>query len=541
LPTRLDTNFPRLKSDDEFEQLICDLCRLEWQDPNTDRRGRSGQKQLGVDVYGQPFDAGGNFRGAQCKLRKTDKQPTEKEIEAEIKKARKFPHKLDTLIIVTDAPRDVTTQDVITRISKREENSGGFKVAVWFWDSICERIASYNHIIKKYYRDFYSNLTTLPLDENLEDIPLQVLYSCSDKSGYFTLKDALQFRGIQILQADNQNLRGKTIDGIVFDFDSPSLSDLSSLALHIISYYQQEIPIMVVMNSSGINNLRDVLKQMSSAIDRVIFFPSETPINELAKSIFEQIFNYGYARRGRQATIEIAVRSSAIRPTSALLDVDWKKLVPPEKMPTISEWSSFIVPALNDVFSVIGPQGDTTRIQFRTVLPLPAAFAWGYRFNIRISRIGVWAREINVSDFKKQFWLSDNMPNDFILNRSWIVTPSLKPSAIIAELTNGPDIHDAVGEFVARNKIQYEGWLQIGTGNPDPRLEKIDAETAVAYANQVGQYFRDALQFGVTDFHIFMKMPSALALLVGQRLQACGRLHLYWFDNPSYHYAFTLS
>jgi hypothetical protein len=62
----------------------------------------------------------------------------------------------------------------------------------------------------------------------------------------------------------------------------------------------------------------------------------------------------------------------------------------------------------------------------------------------------------------------------------------------------------------------------------------------VAYANQVGQTLRDVQQNGITDFHLFLCMPSALAILVGQRLQACGRIHLYWYSNPTYQYAFTL-
>jgi hypothetical protein len=44
----------------------------------------------------------------------------------------------------------------------------------------------------------------------------------------------------------------------------------------------------------------------------------------------------------------------------------------------------------------------------------------------------------------------------------------------------------------------------------------------------------------VTDIHVFARLPSALAVLIGQRFEACGRIHLYWFNNPTYQFAFTL-
>jgi hypothetical protein len=108
MPTRSTVNFPRTLSDDEFEDLIRDLCAREWDDPHTQRFGRSGQSQMGVDVYGKPN--GMNYRAAQCKLRSRDTLLTKKTIEAEVKEANKFPHKLDELIIVTDHPRDTNVQ-----------------------------------------------------------------------------------------------------------------------------------------------------------------------------------------------------------------------------------------------------------------------------------------------------------------------------------------------------------------------------------------------------------------------------------------------
>ena len=65
-------------------------------------------------------------------------------------------------------------------------------------------------------------------------------------------------------------------------------------------------------------------------------------------------------------------------------------------------------------------------------------------------------------------------------------------------------------------------------------LSNIDEGHAVAFASQVGQLIRHLNERGVADIYLFARIPSALGVLIGQRLQACGRIHLHWFDNPSY-------
>src|SRR2546428_6352107 len=136
MPTRLDTNFAHLSNDKEFESMMRDICAREWQDPYTEKHGRAGQKQYGVDIYGRPIDLGGKYRAAQCKLRTTLKQLSQQEIEHEVSEARGFPHPLETLIIVTDAPRDTHTQKLIEHVSQHEQQNNGFRVAIWFWDDI---------------------------------------------------------------------------------------------------------------------------------------------------------------------------------------------------------------------------------------------------------------------------------------------------------------------------------------------------------------------------------------------------------------------
>ena len=69
----------------------------------------------------------------------------------------------------------------------------------------------------------------------------------------------------------------------------------------------------------------------------------------------------------------------------------------------------------------------------------------------------------------------------------------------------------------------------------------IDEGVAVAYADYIGHLIRRVRSdYGITDFHLFIQLPSALGILISRNLQACGCLHLYWYDNPTYKFAFTL-
>ena len=37
----------------DFKTLCCDLWRAIWKDPNTQKNGRQGQQQNGVNIYGR--------------------------------------------------------------------------------------------------------------------------------------------------------------------------------------------------------------------------------------------------------------------------------------------------------------------------------------------------------------------------------------------------------------------------------------------------------------------------------------------------------
>lgn len=546
MPTKLNTNFPRLKDPDEFESLIQDICALEWGDPDTQKFGRKGQKQFGVDVYGHPEQTQSVYRGAQCKLRTTGKQLSEGEVDKEVAEAYQFPHKLEKLIIVTDTPRDSTTQVMIDNICEREISKGSFRVVIWFWDDIIERIAAYPKLIAKYYKDYFENITTLSPIENLVATPLRIVIDGGENSTQLTnIEEAISFRGIRILETND--FEKHLVDGLFYfiQVDDIETSDnrLLKIASTLKSHIQQldeHCPIFVALESQTPLFVK-IANKLDLNLGRIIIFDPSQNSNEIADRILNEVFSYGYSRRGGISTIEVAARTTPSRINSTFLDIDWQSRLSIDIFPSKEEWGAVFVPAIESIRHEILNQGDNIRIQFNSQLPIPAAIALGFYFNVRTARVGVWTRKSGVSDFKHQFWFSDSSPAEAKYQPEWIQQITNTGQSTIIELSTYVSIHDSVREFVERSGLEFNSWVKMQLEIEGIPPENIEVAQAIAFANQVGQLARYLNSKGITDIHLFGRIPSALAILIGQRLQACGRINLYWFENPTYRFAFILS
>lgn len=106
MPTLKSSSFPPPRSWEEFEILCADLFRHVWKDPGTQRNGRTGQPQHGVDVFGRP-DGGPHYAGAQARNKTYPPAAvTVVELRAEVEKAKKFVPALKSFILATTAPND---------------------------------------------------------------------------------------------------------------------------------------------------------------------------------------------------------------------------------------------------------------------------------------------------------------------------------------------------------------------------------------------------------------------------------------------------
>jgi len=147
VPTLSALNVPTPKSWDEFEDITLSALQIRWSNTELYRNGRQGQRQDGVDIYGN--DSVGDFVGVQCK--NTTKKITKRLVLDEVLNAESFTPSITKLIVATSAHRDATLQMEVRDISESRKSKGLFSVSLLFWDDICSDLAEDEDKFFKHY------------------------------------------------------------------------------------------------------------------------------------------------------------------------------------------------------------------------------------------------------------------------------------------------------------------------------------------------------------------------------------------------------
>ncbi|MEM8972962.1 MAG: hypothetical protein AAGD43_12945 [Pseudomonadota bacterium] len=167
------------KSWEKFEDLTRSLFASLWRSPLTQKSGRSGQKQHGVDVYGSPADAPGRVHGVQCKGKNGayNAKATISEFDEELAKAEKFKPRLAHWTFATTAPNDAKLQEHARLVSDRRIKEGRFAVVAIGWETIQALLSSEPSVAKEFYPEHANNLDkiasslrSLPSSEQFEEI-----------------------------------------------------------------------------------------------------------------------------------------------------------------------------------------------------------------------------------------------------------------------------------------------------------------------------------------------------------------------------------
>ncbi|WP_429950074.1 hypothetical protein ACQYWY_00665 [Comamonas sediminis] len=157
MPTITNSRYPKPLGWDEFESICLSSCGLRWSNPNLTRHGRQGQKQQGVDIYGN--DNLQRLVGVQCK--NTISSLTTTLIDKEIKNAESFMPSLSSLFIATSADSDVALQSYVRKISDERHRENKFTVDIIFWDSILHDLSRDAKEVEKHYPQFFSSLAPI--------------------------------------------------------------------------------------------------------------------------------------------------------------------------------------------------------------------------------------------------------------------------------------------------------------------------------------------------------------------------------------------
>ena len=547
MTVRYNYVFPIPESDDVFDEMVRDACSIEWNDPTTQRNGRSGQSQNGLDVFGYPNGPSGRCRGAQSKLRTKGKQLSTGEIDDEIKKAQSSPLNPDQLIIVTSTGRDVALQAYVDQKSRIQTQSNSFPVRIWFWDDLLERLFIERRYLFKYYKDFFTSITNLPEAEALIDKPISVLIeTCGDTSNTpAILERELRRRGVTTYKDRNlMKINGFGPDGVVcFYPEIKNKSDdlvMQKFSSIVKSYECSDCPVFAFLPDIFLVKFQEFFSQENGDISKICILSLDPTFTKNIRHIFIEFLNYGYRRRGALPVIDICCRSLNSLPKSALLDLDWSpEFLVASDWPDQALWDSQFTPVIKDVVEGVINLGKNIQLHYDCRLLLPLAIALGYHSNIRKLKASVWARSVGSSSFSQHFWDSDSAPAPINVHLEEGEKPAEQTSHMIIEISSQVDIHSDIKGFVENDNLKYGKWLKIDLMEHIHDGVPIDASYAIAYADQVGRIIRQN-KGGFTDLHLFISTLSPLAFLIGQRLQACGRVHLYWFMNPSYRKAFVL-
>lgn len=158
----------------------------EWPDPGLVRYGRTGQKQLGVDIlaaHGSAWPI-----GLQCKqkTRWPFKKLTTRDIDDEVAKAVQFTPKLKAFYILTTAETDINATNYAAALTKAHKRKRFFPVYVIGWQEICRSATLHSEIARKHFGIFGGGepaplLATFvtehgQLAETDEDLQLSILH-----------------------------------------------------------------------------------------------------------------------------------------------------------------------------------------------------------------------------------------------------------------------------------------------------------------------------------------------------------------------------
>jgi tetratricopeptide (TPR) repeat protein len=173
----------------DFESLCCDLWKNIWQDPNTQKNGRQGQPQNGVDIFGRP-NQGTEWAGIQCKGRDSysDKSLSEQEVLMEVEKAKSFTPKLSHFIIATTGPKDKKIQKLARQITEEHLKHKLFSVHIWAWEDIKNGLEDFQKVLNKHYPFF--GLGSKAVESGIDDLNkttkqiLETVNILNDKSSF---------------------------------------------------------------------------------------------------------------------------------------------------------------------------------------------------------------------------------------------------------------------------------------------------------------------------------------------------------------------
>ncbi len=239
-----------------------------------------------------------------------------------------------------------------------------------------------------------------------------------------------------------------------------------------------------------------------------------------------------WATPEEEKSIVIALHTWAVRKYDRQPDyeLDWSNYFDHEtrRIPEPSVWNNTLVPALRDLEKIIREKTDVRLVRLRGSLCLSAAFAFGHIF----STAAGYRIEVQHHD---QLWSSDAEPE----NR-WQIDVKEEPgdedatdALIIVSITD--DANTQVSQYARQQRMRFTRTLSITPQGGAHDLSVSGPQHAISLARLIRRELRRvASNYSPEVIHLFYLGPRSLAVFIGQKLNACGTIQLYEFQNPGY-------
>lgn len=206
-------NFPPPANWQDFQVLTARIAELMCTEGTVHEYGRQGQRQDGVDVYGETHS--GDHLGVQCKEMQPGKKLTEALIRTEANKALKFQPTLNMFVVATTLPEDTGMHSAVTNLN--QSGLYPFKIAYWSWKHFNDMLNRSNHVVQDSYERY---ARSFGYDQELED--LEAIRTAFDRPAFIddfrhemSYDDFVHALGATVLFLDTGLLRDRHSNNLV--------------------------------------------------------------------------------------------------------------------------------------------------------------------------------------------------------------------------------------------------------------------------------------------------------------------------------------
>lgn len=271
--------------------------------------------------------------------------------------------------------------------------------------------------------------------------------------------------------------------------------------------------------------LKGVIDGDISRFNGVVVEPGKS-LMEISQKLRSNLLN-SVLGQSNEKKVQIAVMTYAPTPDgfNPILNLDWSDLHLPSNLLSQSSWADYVRPALLDIKKIIVKSSRTNLEIFSKAQP-QVGIAFGYIFRKEAGFV------LNVHHFD-QTWstLAEETQDSYLYCKDISGDLGSKNLAVIVSITQ--EVGNVTGKLSGMD-IGFRAFLNCSPISGDIPYHIPDGSVASVMAGEIRKAILDVKRkYEITDIHIFSAIPLALAYLIGWRLNACGRIHLYDYDRSN--------